>query len=273
MLNIFKIKKRSGRGFTLIEVLVASFVSFGLAVTLFQVFTYSNRSIAGSIDKLQLMSRTRVPLDRISLYLSSSIRIPGEEEFLYPTTGIGENEQGKSIDPVDPSTWVRHIVFRTGENFLSADFDPEQIMDPSHYTVNSQLDLYRNYSHRVHDYLLWFEDRKDSTRDAVFEENVLYLARIEPDMDPSDPTGKRIRFRTSVWAADNPWEDIDKSANNGNYFLALARHCKDITFRRVGAGGVEMSVLAEEEITGNDGKQTKRFRTTSFIQVPSLTAE
>lgn len=256
-------------GFTLIELLVAGTVSLVLALTLFQVFVHSGRSVTEATEKLSLMSKTRIPLDRASLYLSSSIKVPGEENFLFPTSEGGQNEFGTAIDPGDASTWNRYVVFRTGEDFLSAGFDPDQIMDPTHYSTNGQLSRYRNYTHEVFDYIMWFED--DSVADhAPNVDKALCLARIKPLPDPSNPG--RFLFRDEAWAKNNPWADIDTTVRGGgnNYVLVLARECKEITFRRVGAGAFEMSALAEETVHTTGGPQVKQFRTSSFIQVPSL---
>lgn len=256
---------RKKSGFTLIELLVAMSVSILLGVTLLQIFMSSNRTVAEATQKIDLMSRARIPMDRAAYYLSSAIEVPGREQghFLYPL-GLGTtNERGTLIERDKPRTWYHYIVFRTTEDFMNPAFDPSQITDLTH--VSNNLNAYRTQAHNVYDYIIWFED------DAFLDKHpdvdkALCLARIQPLLDGSG----NIQFRDSTWAAGDPWVDIDTMTGPTRGIRVLAQRCEEISFLPRTSGAMQMASITKGDIQTNNGIKTKEYSLTSLIQIPSL---
>lgn len=262
-----KVKNRSG--FTLLELLVAMTVSLLLGVALLQSFMYSNRSVAEATQKIDLMSRARIPLDRTAYYLSSCIEVPGRDQghFLFPT-GLGvSNERGTLIQVNDPRTWYHYIVFRTTEDFMNPAFDPDQITDLTH--VSNNLNAYRSQAHSVFDYIIWFED--DAFLDRVpGVDKAVCLARINQLPDLSTPDPNDFLFRDETWAAANPWADIDTTTNATGGVRVLARRCEEVSWLPRTSGAMQMASITQGNVQTMGGTELKEYSITSLIQIPSL---
>ncbi len=282
-------KNSKTSGFTIIEVLVASGVSLLLGLCVLNAFIQSKRSFDHSAGTIELVQATRPASDRISQYLTSAVSIPGESTVVFPQnnptslqnfgTPGKDNERGETIVLDEPSTWPSYIVFRTTEDFLSPTFNPNEIMDIINGNINGITDhgkllsTYKTDTHRVFDYILWWEDSNLDKLSGY--DNALMLARVLP----LDTDGDEIfEFRPDSWAAigADPWADLDPDipprviasggrGTNGGEGLASAN------FLAAGSNGVNVSLLARQRVRNHTEVQSKEYRLDTVIQLPSLT--
>lgn len=264
--------KKKSKGFTLIEVLVAGGVSFLLAVTIFSVFIQSKRSLSHAMGMADNVRATRIPLDRLSAYISTGATVPSEDVMLYPPSGAGSlNERGQTVLAADPNTWYRYIILRTTEDFLHPSYDPNEI-----FTLRATLggggghaelmDAYENDAQRVYDYIIWLEDDTNGIDALPNEDKVLAVARVTPLTVAGAGVGGLVtQFRSTAWATGNPFGDIDPNIPP----RIISRRVEDIGFFR-DSSALDVSVLSVAQVRAAAGGMIdKQYRASQRIAIPS----
>lgn len=250
------------RGFTLVEILVAGGVSLLLALVLVNIFFHSRRALEHAEGTVTLLRATRIPLDRLTNYISSSASIPGTDVLLYPKQSQGQlNERGQTIANDDPDTWPRYIVLRSTEDFLSPDFNPDSILEVDR---NAELlQQYRTNGQAVYDYIIWWEDQANGLDILPNEDKVLAIGRA---VQLIDSQGNTI-LRPDEWAATNPFLDLSTEIPP----RVIGRHLEDASFLSLIGNGINVSLLAETTVLTAAQNEQKQFRTTSMVQLAAVT--
>lgn len=257
-------KKTPRVGFTLIEVLVAASVSLLLGLTVFNIFYQSRRSIAGASDRIQLIQATRAPLSRISGYIQSGSNVGSTDPVLFPPINgskLAVNEFGNQMFDDDPSSWAKIICFSTAEDFFDPNFDPEGIMDIT--AIETNLDAYVTDSHRIHQYVIWWESTANGHDFLPDLDDKLCLARLvdDPIANSRGPDWGRNTF-----AAD-PASFIDPNFDP----RVLAHQLTEASFYRLSSNTLEVSVLVDGEVTTTRDDADKQYRATVTVQLPTIT--
>lgn len=275
--------RRHNKGFTLLEVLVASGVSLLLGVCVLASFIQSRRSFESAEGTIEMVRAARPAMDRVSQYVGSAVSIAGEDTILYPpvTAGPGVtsfvNERGQTVDTNDPSTWSSYIVFRTTEDFLSPGFDPDEIMDlingAQGFTHAQLMDTYKTNAQPVYDYILWWEDENLDKVDDV--DNALMLARVAQVVDAAGNTV----FREADWAgtSGDPWADLEPTINPRIIARGGGKDgvggLEEVNFLHQMSNGVNISIQAGTDVRMNVGTEHKVFRLEGLIQIPSISMQ
>ncbi|MBI3924124.1 MAG: prepilin-type N-terminal cleavage/methylation domain-containing protein [Armatimonadetes bacterium] len=231
-------------GFTLIEVLVAAFIASLLALVMVGIFGYANVSLRHGTTRMALVQRTRTASDRIVPYLTSAVDFANEDGVPYPNVDFPAEPP---LDPADTTTWPRHVVFRTTEDFHAPGYDPDRVIPDRFFADDS-------YEEFTYLYVIWFEDddvadRVPGTNDAVI------MQRLDKPANPSD----------SVWLAD-PFASLDGTDGP----QVLARDVQDLRFRRILENGLQMQILASDELQRAGGnREDLEYRANSVLQLPS----
>jgi len=253
------------RGFTLLEILVASSVSLLLGLAIVNAFMYSNRSLAHATERISLVQRTRLPAARLADYLNSAIGIPDLPTVLYPpvsSSGTVANLQGTTIVDDDPSTWDQLIVFRTTEDFLNPAYDPETIMDTT--DIRNNLGIWERDEQRLNEYVIWYEG--DDIDWIANVDNAIVMARFDNLTDSTDRDTAWVRsWYTTVSQGSIP--QLEPAVD----LFYIAQNVDDVRFRRRLASGIQISVSAEETVsTASGGRELKTFRFDAMAQTPSI---
>lgn len=261
------IRSKTGVGFTLLEVLVASGVSLLLAITVFNIFTQSSRAIEGSTGRIELVQRTRIPLNRLVLYLSSAVGTPGLDSVYYPVvdnlpTALQPNERGGLVNEDDPTSWHRVVVFRTSEDFMDPAFDPDGIMDRD--SLHNDFDVWQFDDQRLSDYVIWFEDDDNGLNLLPQQDKVLAIAALRDILVTEEP--RDADWVTNWLTTADPTSEFEVGLEP----QILGRQLEDVSFRRREFGAVQVSALAEQDTKTASGQaQRKSFRADAVVQIPT----
>ena len=260
-----KQRKSQSPAFTLIEVLVASGISLMLMIVLVNVFNQTSISLDHASGRIDLVRKSRYPVERMSRYLTSAVGIPGEDSVLYPPLLNPTNSRGQAVDARNPDTWDRVLVFRTTEDFFATtatvgyDFDPDGILDVN--DIKNNLEIWERDDQRLTEYVIWYEDDTfiDWLPDA---KNCIAIARLNDTVVSAE--------RTEAWV-----ENWLTQARPQDTFQAgiepriLVHDVKDLGFRMRVASGIQTSVAVDGEIRQAQDRVTKTFRFDGFIQIPT----
>jgi hypothetical protein len=273
------------RGFTLIEVLVASFVSFLLALVVVGIFISSQRAISSTTGTLEMISDTRPAMARISSYLTSAVTLTGEDDtVVYPPVGAGYvTEAGTAPVREEPETWTKYLVFRSSEDFLDPNYDPDVIWDivelgidtPSH---NLLMQTFDRDSYGIFDYIMWFDEGTGTLDRLPNEDKVLVIARLTQERDLSVPTPPGvdppvILRPANVYRVDqggDPWTFLDPNVEP----RIIGRGLESVSFHMLVSNGVYVSCLAQKDVlAAGGGTIAKEFRSEGMIQIPSISMQ
>jgi hypothetical protein len=267
--------KRTSRrqGFTLIEVLVAAMVSIMLALLVVGIFISSERAVSATAGTLEMISDTRPTMARLASYLTSAVTITGEDDtVVYPPVGSGyQTEAGVTPVREQPSTWTKYLVFRSSEDFLNPNFDPNFIWDivnlgidtPSH---NLLMQTYETDSYAIFDYLIWFDEGTGPLNHLPNEDKVLVIARLtqEPDFELRPSEDYRVD------QGGDPWSFIDPAVEP----RVIGRGLESVSFHMLVPNGVYVSCLAQKNVlAAGGGTVAKEFRAEGMIQIPSISMQ
>lgn len=294
MLAVLK-QPRRRRGFTLIEVLVASGISLLLGLLLVAVFVQSTKALGQTEGRVQLVQSARQVANRLQLLVSAGAYIPGQDTVLYPQpfAGLGTNERGNAVVGDNPDTWYRYMVFATTEDTLASDFDPNEIYEyPARYVAGSDdvvnfIDGYRSEAQRISYYIIWWEDDANGLNILDDEDKVLVIGLVGGEKSGGSTWSGGVEtvlpdFRTVEWASegtettDEPFSDLFTDAKGDPLtkpvYRVLGRDLEDVTFLKRSDAGIQVSILARKTITAQVGSQTKEFRLENFLQIPAAIA-
>jgi hypothetical protein len=265
-----RIHRHNRIGFTLLEVLVASGISLLLGIVIVRIFGATRTSLDHASGRISLVQKARLPVERLSRYVTAAVGTPSEASIIYPpllikADGSKTNDRGMVIKNGEVQTWDRVLLFRTTEDFFATtatvgyEFDPEGIMNIN--DIKNNLDIWERDDQRLTEYVIWFED--DTNINWLPQaSNCIAIARLNDTVLSAQ--------RTSDWA--RAWLS---GANPESQFQAgiepriIAHGIKDAGFRVREAGGVQVSVEVEGEIRQASQTVLKSFRFDGFLQVPS----
>jgi hypothetical protein len=282
--------KRTSRrqGFTLIEVLVAAMVSIMLALLVVGIFISSERAVSATAGTLEMISDTRPTMARLARYMTSAVTLTGEEDtVVYPPVGSGYQTEAGDI-PVreQPSTWTKYLVFRSSEDFLDPNPDPNlswnpnriweiaeaggAIDSPNHRTI---MATFENEAYDIFDYLIWFEEGTGTLNHLPNEDKVLVIARLTQERDMTDPDQPVILRPSEDYRVDeggDPWSFIDPAAPP----RVIGRGLESVSFHMLVPNGVYVSCLARKNVlAAGGGTVAKEFRAEGMIQIPSISMQ
>lgn len=262
------------RGFTLIEVLVASSVSLILGLALVQMFFYSSKQLAATTGRMEMVQAARIPIDRVQQVLASAVGTTRTEggTFRFPSNGIigingtGENERGQTLDKANADTWYRYVIVRTTEDLLADNFNSNEIFELPTMAEPQRSNLvsgYRTENQIIFDYIIWFED--DAVVDRVPNiDKALVVGRIQQQV-----VGGTAVARLMPWAEGDPWADLENAPGGGPRIRVLARNLEDVSFL-LNEVALNVSVKTTKNFsTVSGGREDKDFRLDAWVQIPS----
>lgn len=273
------------RGFTLIEVLVASVVMLILGIVVATVFIQSTKSLGQTEGRIELVQGVRVAVNRLQPIFSSGSYTPGRPTLLYPdefpaASPVNHyNERGQVVVSDDPKTWYRYTILQTTEDALAAGFNPNMIYELptlSDAEIAREIRGYRSEAQKIHSYIIWWEgDAGDPNSLNILpnEEKVLVIGRVKDDFLASDPDYPILRERPWAggydYSSNNPFNDLDKDVTGKLNIRILARGLEDVSFLKRDDAGIQASILARKRIISQVGSEEKEFRLDTIFQIPS----
>lgn len=268
-------RPRRQPGFTLIEVLLASAIALVLGLVVVATLIQSTKSLSQVEGRVEMVQSARLIANRLQQIVSAGVSIPEKETVLYPGVfpiAFNINERGQNVLADDPKTWPRYFVFRTTEDFLATDFDPNQIyalstMDPG--VRKNLLDGYRTDAQPIYDYIVWWED--GVILNVLPKENkVLALGRLKT-YDPDGDGNYEFRDPSlTVYPAFNIFDElVVDAATSKPQVRILGRNVEDVSFLRQDNAVLQVSVLDTKTVQAQVGSQQKEFRLDSLLQMPA----
>lgn len=242
---------RTRRGFTLLEVMVAMAVSSLLLLTLVTAFSQSSASLSLATSKLDLAGRARVPADKVSFYLSSAIEAGDRDGILYPTPGLPA-----TLDDADSTTWPRHVVFETTEDFCESTYQPDRTL------VEFGTGFYIFGQPPVFYHVIWYE-----TGDGGMYDNYTGVEDCLMMMKLTDPglTGLAL----TNWAAD-PFDQLETTDADTKERLIGGR-IEDVRFNHISASLLQMRVQTEGRVKrAQSQNETVVYNYDAVIQLPTF---
>ena len=259
------------RGFTLVELLVAMFISTILGIAVIQTFISSRDSLSHATGRLEMIQAARIPIERVSSYLTSTVSNNRIDALIYPPRANAAHPNNIFGTPTlanDPSTWEPMIVFRTTEDFfangdvsIGYTFDPDAIMDIT--DIKNNIDVWDRDDQRLTEYVIWFEDDTNINW-LPNETNVLAMARFS---DVIISENKTTGWVQGTWFTKaDPTVDFHPATE----IRILARDINQVSFRRRLENGLQMAVETEKTIKSAGDPIAKSLRLDTVIQLPTL---
>lgn len=281
---------RSGSGFTLLEVLVASGIMLILGVVVATVFIQSTKSLGQTEGRIELVQGARTALNRLQPVFSAGSYVPGsaggDSSLIYPdpfpvSSGTTfYNERGGEIVADDPRTWHHYVILQTTEDTLAADFNPNLIYElPTMTTevIAKEIVGYRNDAQKIHCYIVWWEGPAGDSGSLDIlpdEEKVLVIGRVEDEFAADDLDKVYPLLRSREWAGGhgysaNPFDDLQIGVDGKPNIRILSRGLEEVTFLKRTSPGVQVSILTKKRIISQVGSEEKEFRLDTMLQIPS----
>jgi hypothetical protein len=243
--------RKPSLGFTLAEVMVVMGIALLLGLVLVGIFSQSRAALDKSSSNLDLTGRARIPIERASFYISSAVTTNGFKGVVFPQ--IADVDAATSADL---STWPRHVILSTTEDFSNPAYNPERDLTEQgvgHYILNSPP---------VFHYLIWFEGNVGGGGHDILPDvdNTLCMSKLIYPGTAGD---------TQSWRED-PFSTLDPDPDVK--LRVLGQNIQDVAFRRVLNNGLAMHVTTLGTVRNASGAtEDASYSQTAVIQVPTFT--
>jgi prepilin-type N-terminal cleavage/methylation domain-containing protein len=238
------------KGFTLIELMVVMVISSLLLTVLVGIFSQSSSSLSLATNRLDLTGRARVPADKAAFYISSAIEAGDRDGIMFPPTGLA------GVDDADSTTWPRHLVFETTEDFCETSYSPDRTLTEfgTGFYIFGQPPIFQ--------YVLWYE-----TGDGGMYDNYPGIEGALMLMKLTDPglTGAPL----DAWLAD-PFANLEATDANTKERLVGGK-IEDIRFNHITSNLVQLRVRTQGQVKRAQGQmETQTYDYDAVVQLPTF---